>query len=55
VRPRDARALGNALCSYLEDQDKRSRHGNAARARALAEFRRERLWAALADVYDELT
>lgn len=54
VPPRDALALTTALSSYLDDQAKRTLHGAAARARALAEFRRERLWTALADVYDEL-
>jgi glycosyltransferase involved in cell wall biosynthesis len=54
VPPRDDANLAAALRSYLDDPAKRGLHGKAARARALTEFRRERLWTALADVYDEL-
>jgi len=38
----------------LDDPALRGRHGNAGRERVLREFRSERLWAALAEVYEEL-
>jgi glycosyltransferase involved in cell wall biosynthesis len=36
--PGDDRALGSALTSFVDDQDKRRRLGNAARERAVAHF-----------------
>lgn len=53
VPPRDAEALAAALAGYLDDPALGERHGRAGRARVLREFRSERLWAALAEVYEE--
>lgn len=50
----DADALADALAAYLDDPALRARHGAAARARALAQFDGQRLWAAYADAYAEL-
>ena len=52
VPPRDPAALARALRAYLVDPGLRDRHGAAARARVLAEFERERLWAALHAEYE---
>src|SRR5262249_20793838 len=54
VPPYDSSALTAALQKYLGDSSLREQHGRAGRARIEAEFRCERLWQALADVYDEL-
>lgn len=54
VPARDASALAQALDAYLSDPVLRARHGNAGRARVEASFRRERIWEALADLYDGL-
>ncbi|CAN5909905.1 glycosyltransferase family 4 protein [soil metagenome] len=54
VPARDASALARALDAYLDDPALRARHGNAGRARVEASYRRERIWEALAGVYDEL-
>ncbi len=54
VPARDGAALAAALTAYLDDPALRGRHGNAGRERVLREFRSERLWAALAEVYEEL-
>jgi glycosyltransferase involved in cell wall biosynthesis len=54
VPPRDARALGIALACYLDDATLRARHGAAARARVLRDFRPVRIWEALAEVYEGL-
>lgn len=51
VPPRDARALERALRCYLDDPALRSRHGEAGRARVLAEFTRANIWRALLGVY----
>lgn len=50
----DVRALAAAIVGYLDDASLRLRHGRAGRARVQEEFRRERVWEALADYYDEL-
>lgn len=55
VPARDASALAGALRRYLDDASLREAHGRAARARVERSFRRERIWEALADLYDELT
>ena len=52
VPPRDPPALAAALRTYLLDPALRARHGAAARARVLAEFEREALWAALHAEYE---
>ena len=54
VPVRDAPALARALHCYLEDATLRARHGMSARARVQRFFQRERLWEAVANVYDEL-
>lgn len=54
VPVRDGAALAAALETYLADPQLGQRHGRAGRERALVEFRSERLWAALAEVYEEL-
>lgn len=50
----DARALARALDAYLGDRALREAHGQAGRVRVETSFRRERIWEALAGVYDEL-
>lgn len=52
VPPRDPPALAAALRAYLADPALRARHGAAGRARVLADFERERLWAALHAEYE---
>ncbi len=47
-------ALADAILSYLRDPDRAGRHGEAGRKRVLAQFQREKIWDAIADVYDEL-
>ena len=54
VPARDSGALARALHTYLADPALRRAHGLAARARVQVSFRRERIWEALAGVYDEL-
>jgi glycosyltransferase involved in cell wall biosynthesis len=54
VEARDSRALAAALNAYLADADLRVRHGTAGRARVETSFRREAIWTALIDLYDEL-
>jgi len=54
VPARDATALGEALARYVGDRSLRDAHGNAGRARVEKSFRRERIWEALADLYDEM-
>lgn len=51
IEPRDAAALAAALRRYLADGELRQRHGAAARARMLSEFRRERIWEAVRELY----
>ncbi len=50
----DARALAQALRTYLLDGELRRRHGAAARDRAVRDFDQRRLWAALRDEYTGL-
>jgi len=50
----DAEALAGALGRYVDDADLREAHGRAGRTRVETSFRRERIWEALAGVYDEL-
>jgi glycosyltransferase involved in cell wall biosynthesis len=54
VPPRDATALAGALRRYLGDEALRSRHGEAARARVLDEFRQEVIWNELDHTYRDL-
>jgi len=54
VPPRDASALARALDIYLADPELRARHGSAGRVRVDESYRRERIWEALAGVYDDL-
>lgn len=54
VPVRDAHALAVAVEAYLVDPALRERHGRAGRARVQTSFRRERIWEALAGVYDGL-
>jgi glycosyltransferase involved in cell wall biosynthesis len=54
VPARDGAALASALEAYVDDAALRERHGRAGRDRVEREFRRERLWSALAEVYEEL-
>jgi glycosyltransferase involved in cell wall biosynthesis len=51
VAARDSRALAAALRDYLVDPALRARHGAAARARVVRDFRQESLWRALRDEY----
>jgi glycosyltransferase involved in cell wall biosynthesis len=54
VPARDPRALADALRRYLGDAGLRERHGRAARARVLEEFRPEAIWRAIAEEYTRL-
>lgn len=54
VPPRDAAALAGAIGAYLRDPALRRAHGRAARERVETEFRRERIWRGLAELYGEL-
>jgi glycosyltransferase involved in cell wall biosynthesis len=47
----DDAALARALLEYLASPARAEEHGRAARARVLASFRREAVWAAWLDVY----
>jgi rhamnosyl/mannosyltransferase len=53
VPPRDGDALADALNRLLDDPDYRDQLGEAARARAQAEFTQERMTAAVLDLYRE--
>jgi glycosyltransferase involved in cell wall biosynthesis len=53
VPVRDAGALALAIKTYLSDPALRHAHGRAGRARVLNSYRRERIWKALADAYDD--
>jgi hypothetical protein len=44
VPPRNPGALAEALRAYLQDPELRRRHGQAARARVLRDYRPENLW-----------
>ena len=50
----DATALATALERYLTDRTLATTHGKAARLRIQREFRRERVWEALAEFYETL-
>lgn len=52
VPPRDEAALGAAISCYLASPSLRRRHGDAGRDHVVSHFRRERLWQALAEVYE---
>jgi glycosyltransferase involved in cell wall biosynthesis len=54
VPARDATALARALDVYLADPALRLAHGRAGRVRVGKSFQRERIWEALANLYDEL-
>jgi glycosyltransferase involved in cell wall biosynthesis len=54
VPPRDAPALAQVIRQYLCDPDRRCRHGQAGRARALRDFRPEAMRAALFAEYARL-
>jgi len=51
VPPRDARALSEAIRRYLMNAELRRRHGQAARERALRDFRPQAIWEALYHEY----
>jgi len=48
----DAAGLAEALGRYLDDRELRERHGQAGRARVEASFRRDRIAAAMVDLYE---
>ena len=52
VNVRDAHALADALAAYLDDPALRSAHGEAASARALADYSPQRIWEQTLDEYD---
>jgi glycosyltransferase involved in cell wall biosynthesis len=54
VPPADAGALEAALERYVTDPTLRANHGRAGRARVESEFRRERIWEAIAQTYAAL-
>ncbi|HZZ83180.1 MAG TPA: glycosyltransferase family 4 protein [Anaeromyxobacteraceae bacterium] len=54
VPAQDAGALASALSRYLADPTIRTRHGEAGRSRALAQFGREAIWEAVRGEYREL-
>jgi glycosyltransferase involved in cell wall biosynthesis len=54
VPPRNDSALEQALLEYLRNEDLRKRHGAAARARVLKDFRPELVWEALYGEYVRL-
>ncbi len=51
VPPYDSQKLAGAITEYLKDVELRHRHGSAARARVVVEFRQEAIWQALFQVY----
>jgi len=51
---RDTTALAGALRRYLTDESLRTRHGESARGRVLAEFRQEAIWNGIHDTYQTL-
>lgn len=55
VPPENSRALADALVQYASDPDLISRHGRAARERALNEFSLERMVAAYRDLYTQMS
>lgn len=55
VPTRDSGALAGALGAYLRDRALGARHGAAGRERALREFRQERIWEGMAEVYARFT
>jgi glycosyltransferase involved in cell wall biosynthesis len=55
VAPRSADELARAMTRYAGDAVLRAQHGREGRARARREFRREAIWAALAEVYERLS
>jgi glycosyltransferase involved in cell wall biosynthesis len=54
VPARDASALASALARYLDEPDLRRTHGENGRRRALEQFRPERIWSELAELYRSL-
>lgn len=50
----DAPSLARAVGHYLADEAFATRRGLAGRARVVRDFRREAIWGAIADSYDEL-
>jgi glycosyltransferase involved in cell wall biosynthesis len=54
VPPRDAKALADAIRTYLLDPELRRRHGKAGRERVVREFQPERIWRALLAEYVSL-
>jgi glycosyltransferase involved in cell wall biosynthesis len=54
IPPYDVPALAAALCRYLQEPERRHQHGAAARARVLADYRPESIWAATLAEYDRL-
>jgi glycosyltransferase involved in cell wall biosynthesis len=54
VAPADVGALGERVCSYLDDAEARRRHGQAARRRAVHTFRQEHVWSRWRDEYERL-
>ena len=54
VPVRDAKALAEAMTSYLKNRDLRESHGAAAQQRALSEFQPQKIWEALRAEYVKL-
>ncbi|MFC4407824.1 glycosyltransferase [Haloarchaeobius iranensis] len=55
VPPRDAGALANGINTLLEDDQRRRRYGQQARARVEALFTRERMITEVQSIYDQVT
>jgi glycosyltransferase involved in cell wall biosynthesis len=55
VGPRDDAALAASLAAMLDDASLRARTGAANRARAMATFEQERMFAAYAALFDGLS
>jgi len=54
VPVRDAARLAEAIQGYLQDGERRHRHGLEGRQRVLRDFRPEAIWAGIHEIYSEL-
>ena len=54
MQPYDPESLARAIRRYVEDPDLRLKHGVAARAWVIREFRPEGIWQAVYEVYLEI-